>query len=248
MARYSSRTSTPAVTRTAAVADRRATANIAAPAPAKFSGPLIDPNTGASQVAAYAAAQQAAADAANNNGTGGSQVDYGTATLDNPAPAPVADTSIEALTKTPEYMARERALASAMELFQANQDTERARYGEGYKKSLSELGYDPTSAKFDLGELMSSGQQATTSGKAFNALRNDFAARGMLQSGAFQASRSILQNQLEKQRQAIDEANANFSVDQQTKLKAQQQANEQARLTALDEAKQAVLARFAGGA
>jgi len=180
-----------------------------------------------------------------DDGTG--QVDYGTATVDNPVPAPVADTSIETLVKTPEYMARERALAAAMELFGESQNLEKARYGKTYEQSLQELGYDPTKASFDLGQLIAQGERATTSGKAYNALRNDFAARGMLQSGAYQAQRGVLTSQLEKQRQAIDEANVNFGVDQANKLKAQQQANEAARQQALAEAKQAVLDRFAMG-
>lgn len=181
-----------------------------------------------------------------DNGTG--EVNYGTATLDNPAPAPVADTSVETLRATPEYMARERALAAAMELFGQTQATEQARYGKSYDESLAELGYDPTKGSFDFGQLMAQGERATTSGKAYNALRNDFAARGMLQSGAYQAQRGVLSSELEKQRKAIDEAKANFAVDQQAKLAAQNAANEQARQVALDEAKQAVLSRFAMGA
>ena len=178
---------------------------------------------------------------------GPDQVGYGTATVDNPVPA-TPDTSVETLTKTPEYMARERALAAAMELFGQSQATERARYGKSYDESLQELGYDPTNARFDLGELMSSGQRATTSGKAYNALRNDFAARGMLQSGAYQAQRGVLDAQLQQQRKAIDEAKVNFEVDQQAKLAAQNAANEQARQVALQEAKQAILDRYAMGA
>lgn len=178
----------------------------------------------------------------------GGQVDYGTATVDNPAPAPVADTSIETLRNTAEYMARERAIAAAMELFGQTQATEQARYGKSYDESLAELGYDPTKGSFDFGQLMAQGERATTSGKAYNALRNDFAARGMLQSGAYQAQRGVLSSELEKQRKAIDEAKANFGVDQAAKLAAQNAANEQARQVALDEAKQAVLSRFAMGA
>jgi len=189
---------------------------------------------------------QMATTPAVQNGTG--QVDYGTATVENPAPAPVADTSVETLRTTPEYMARERALAAAMELFGQTQATEQARYNKSYDESLAELGYDPTKASFDFGQLMSSGERATTSGKAYNSLRNDFAARGMLQSGAYQAQRGVLSTELEKQRKAIDEAKVNFGVDQAAKLAAQNAANEQARQVALDEAKQAVLSRFAMGA
>lgn len=179
-------------------------------------------------------------------GSGTGQVDYGAATIDNPAPA-MPDVSVEALTKSPEYLARERALASAMELFGASQATDKVRYEENYNKSLGELGYDPTAAKWDLGELMSSGQKATASGKAYNALRNDFAARGMLQSGAYQAQRGVLSNQLASQLADVQGSRTKFLEDQQAKLVAQQAQNESARQAALDAAKQAILDRFATG-
>lgn len=173
-----------------------------------------------------------------DNGTG--EVQYGAVTLDNPAPA-TPDTSIETLMKSPEYLARERAIAAAMEQFAAGQATEAARYGENYNKSLAELGYDPTSNKWDLGELMSSGQRATASGKAYEALRNDFAARGMLQSGAYQAKRGVLSNQLNEQLNAIQQAKVRFGEDQQAKLVAQQAQNEQQRQAALEAARQSIL-------
>jgi hypothetical protein len=173
-----------------------------------------------------------------DNGTG--EVQYGAVTLDNPAPA-TPDTSIETLMKSPEYLARERALAAAMEQFTAGQATEAARYGENYNKSLAELGYDPTSNKWDLGELMSSGQRATASGKAYEALRNDFAARGMLQSGAYQAKRGVLSNQLNEQLNAIQQAKVRFGEDQNAKLLAQQAQAEQQRQAALEAARQSIL-------
>ena len=57
-------------------------------------------------------------------GDGSGQVQYGAQTLDNPAPAPIADTSIETLRLTPEYMARERALANVLERFAVEQGTD----------------------------------------------------------------------------------------------------------------------------
>lgn len=182
-------------------------------------------------------------DTSNNNGT--DEVFYGAQTVANPAPA-APDVSVETLRQTPEYMARERALQAALDLFKAKQDTDKARYEENYGKSLSELGYDPTSGNFDLGQLLSSGQRATTSGKAYQALRNDFAARGMLQSGAYQAQQGVLRDQLMKQREAIDMGRTRFLEDQAAALTAQQQQDEQQRLAALEAAKQAVLNSWAG--
>lgn len=171
---------------------------------------------------------------------------YGQASQSMPA-AITPDVSVETLTKTPEFLARERAIQSAMDLFGAEQATQSARYNENYNKSLMQLGYDPTSG-FDRGALMSSGQRATESGKAYNALSNDFAARGMLQSGAYQAKQGVLGTQLEDQRLAIDKGKLQFGEDQQAKLRAQQAQNEQARIQALSDAKSAILERYAMGA
>lgn len=228
----------------AAIADRRSTANIPAPKtlPASQVQSITQLPGVVTDVAAterrVAAEQAAAAAAAAANGSG--QVNYGAQTLDNPAPA-TPDTSIETLMRSPEYLARERALQSAMNMFTQSQGTEKARYEEGYGKSLAELGYDPTSAKFDLGELLTSGQRATTSGKAYNALRNDFAARGMLQSGAYQAQQGVLRDQLMKQREAIDTGRTRFLEDQNKALLGQQATNEQQRQAALEAARQSIL-------
>jgi hypothetical protein len=183
----------------------------------------------------------------SNNDTFSDQVQYGAQTVDNPAPFNIAEVPVETLRATPEYMARERALAAAMEMFGAQQGTDKARFEEDYGRSLGELGFDPTARSWDQGQLMSSGQRATTAGKAFNALRNDFAARGMLQSGAYQAQRNITQQQLTDQLTAQEGRRTRFLEDQAAALTAQQQQNEQARQQALDEARQAILARMGMG-
>ena len=151
------------------------------------------------------------------------------------------DLSEDALRKSAEYLARERAIQAMLNEFNVKQGTERTRYEEGYGKSLSELGYDPTSAKFDLGELLTSGQRATTSGKAYNALRNDFAARGMLQSGAYPAAQGVLRDQLMKQREAIDTQRTRFLEDQNATLLGQQKSAEDQRRAALEAARQSIL-------
>lgn len=174
------------------------------------------------------------------------QIQYGDQTAAIPTPAE-PDVSVETLTKTPEYLARERAIQNQLDLFTAGQATGRARFDEDYGRSLTELGYDPTAKTWDLGELLSSGQRATASGKAYNALRNDFAARGMLQSGAYQAQRGVVAQQLADQLKATEGGRTKFLEDQTAALTAQQQQAEAQRLAALDEARQAILNRFGMG-
>jgi hypothetical protein len=134
-----------------------------------------------------------------------------------------------------------------MERFTADQGLAKERFNTNLQKSFAELGYDPTKGTFDLGELLAQGQRATISGRAYDALRNDFAARGMLQSGAYQARRGVLDSDLMRQREALDKTGADFLVDQDAARKAREAQNEVQRRAALDEAKQAVLNRFATG-
>ena len=224
----------------AAVADRRSTGNIKpTAAPATFSRQEAQTT---SRMAAPTFTPPAPA-----RDTSSDQVQYGAQTLDNPAPAPIADTSIETLRLTPEYMARERALANELERFGQEQSTDRTRFEERLGESLAELGYDPTKGTFDLGELLAQGQRATVSGRAYDALRNDFAGRGMLQSGAYQARRGVLDTDLMGRKKAIEDTRIGFGEQQQRALSDRQAQAEAARNAALDEARQSVLNRFAMG-
>jgi len=138
-------------------------------------------------------------------------------------------------------MARERALQAALDLFNTSQATESTRYGETYNKNLGDLGWRGDVNDWDYGQLLSSGQKATESGRAFQSLSNDFAARGMLQSGAYQGARSILQNQLNDKRAAVEKGKVSFGEDQTSKRNAFLAEQEQARTQALADARAAIL-------
>jgi hypothetical protein len=180
-------------------------------------------------------------------GDGPGQVQYGAQTVANPAPFNIDEVPIETLEKTPEYLARERAIQNQLDLFTQGQATGRTRFDEDLKKSYTELGYDPTSGKFDLGELLSSGQRATVAGRAYDALRNDFAARGMLQSGAYQARRGVLDTDLMGRAQSLEKSGRTFGEDQTAALVAQQEQAKAQRAAALDEARQALMVRMGMG-
>jgi hypothetical protein len=151
------------------------------------------------------------------------------------------------LEKTPEYMARERAIQNELDRFGQTQSTERTRFEEGLGQSLTELGFDPTKGTFDLGELLAQGQRATVSGRAYDALRNDFAGRGMLQSGAYQARRGVLDTDLMGRKKAIEDTRIGFGEGQTAALVAQQEQAKAQRAAALDEARQALMARMGMG-
>lgn len=233
------RTSAPAKGSMAWVKAQRASANVSNTAPTSAQKLAAQrANAVVTLPAPVSLAAPAPVAPAVDNGTG--QVEYGAQTVDNPAPME-PDLSEDALRKSSEYIARERALQAMLDEFAVRQGTEKTRYEDTYGKSLAELGYDPTNARFDMGEKLTSGERATTSGKAYNALRNDFAARGMLQSGAYQAQQGVLRDQLMKQREAIDTGRTRFLEDQNTALLGQQAQAEQQRKAALDAARQSIL-------
>lgn len=161
-----------------------------------------------------------------------------------PMTAAAPEITEETLRNSTEFLARERALQAALDLFGANQSTDLARYGEGYKRNLTNLGWRGDINDWDYGQLISQGERATESGKAFKALADDFAARGMLQSGAYQGARNILQNQLNERRTALEEGQKNFAEDQQKARTAFLAEQENARSQALTDARAALLAQM----
>lgn len=161
-----------------------------------------------------------------------------------PMMAAAPEITEDTLRNTTEYLARERALQAALSLFGETQNTDLARYGEGYKKNLTNLGWRGDINDWDYGQLISQGERATESGKAFKALADDFAARGMLQSGAYQGARNILQNQLNERRTALEEGQKNFAEDQQKARTAFLAEQEAARTQALADARAALLGQM----
>lgn len=159
--------------------------------------------------------------------------------------APTADTAEESLKKTSEYADYLRRRQAAEELFKAGQGTEKTRYTQDYTKALEDLGWQADKNAWDQGELMSSGQKATTAGRAFNTLRNDYAARGMARSGAKQVAEALLRNQLGTQLSEQNKAKTRFEEDQASKLAAFTAEQDTAGRNALAQAKQAVLDRYA---
>jgi hypothetical protein len=69
----------------------------------------------------------------------------------------------------------------------------------------------------------------------------------MLQSGAYQARRGVLDTDLMGRKKAIEDTRIGFGEQQQRALSDRQTQAETARNAALDEARQAVLNRFAMG-
>ena len=228
----------------AAMQDRRAMANVRPVASVARNAAVADRRS--VSAANNATPSAPAAPAAPTTQSFSQQIDYGQAT---PAIAtPVQpDTSVETLEKTPEFLARERELINMLDQFKADQALKRTRFDTDLSESFRDLGFDPTSRNFDLGELMAQGQRETASGRAYNALRNDFAARGMLQSGAYQARRGTLTQQLMDQANELEGRTGTFAEDQAIALRGQEDQFRNQRNLALEEAKQAILGRMGMG-
>lgn len=204
------------VTTTADTAERRAAANTQNVTP-KYSGPLIDPNTGASQVDAYVAQQQAAQGGGSGGGGGGGS-------YSPPAADPVPQmTDEEYLAADSIFQAQKNALQAALDAYLADTAAQRGTYNTNYGESLRKLGFTGDQgaldkAKWDATENNGQGRweddkgnplnaniswnqtdRNTASGRGFENNLNDFASRGMLQSSAYQRAYNNLQRQLNEQ-------------------------------------------------
>lgn len=187
------------------------------------------------------------------------------APIDVPAPvrpaAPGRPTE-EALGKgaleTADYVARKAARDAALAEFESRQKGEKERYDVDYMNAMRDLGVvseattaealgDATKQKLDRGEQLLAGGQntrSTASGRAFMNQVNDFAARGLLQSGLFSRSAADLEGQLMRQIGSTQKGRANFLTGQTEKrgdFMTQQRQDQQA---ALEAAKQSLLNKW----
>lgn len=224
-----------ALTNTAAIADRRNTT--------ASTTPTGMGSIGAGRIAQTQAAQQPAPAPAET------PVIYNTPTYTAPPPVP---TSADAL-NTPDYMAAEAALRNAAELFRSEQEASRNRYSVDYENAIRNLGWIPdatgtdnlaASGRWDEGDLLTSQGKETASGRAFSSQLNDFASRGLLQSGLFAAQRNALQNEMTDKLKATEQSRARFLEDLVGKERNFQAEQERARLEALNSAKQNLMAQY----
>lgn len=253
-AAMSKKAATPSVASSAAIADRRSTANIA---------PVQTlPASQLQRITTLPAVQQIpsqppappAADAGLTNwtdiGYAGTDagLDAGTAAPEPaPKPAPVlpARPTEEALAAnallTPEYIARKKALDDALALYSGEQDISQQRYDVDYGNALRDLGWRSDKNDWDAGELATEQAKQTASGRAFTSQLNDFASRGLLQSGAFRAASAQLKNQLAEQKASMERSKAQFGEDVTKKKQTYASEQEPTRLQALSDAKQSLL-------
>lgn len=178
------------------------------------------------------------------------------------APAAPARPSEEALGKgaleTADYIARKAARDAALSEFQSRQKGERERYDVDYMNAMKDLGVisdattaeglgDATKLKLDRGEQLLAGGQntrSTASGRAFMNQVNDFASRGLLQSGLFSRSSADLEGQLLRQIGSTQKGRTGFLTSQNEKLADLQTQQRQEQQAALEAAKQELLNRW----
>jgi hypothetical protein len=140
----------------------------------------------------------------------------------------------------------QQQLANALGLFKSQQASDRQRYNVNYEQALRNLGWMPEKQAFDMGELRTSQGLETASGKAFTDNLNDFAARGLSQSGMFSVAQNAIQNRLQQQRLSAERGLADYGTEQtnkQNQFFAEQEAQRQ---QALNNAKQNLLNQYLG--
>jgi hypothetical protein len=144
-------------------------------------------------------------------------------------------------------MAALAALRNASELFSADQRSAKDRFDVDYGKAVQDLGWiaDPSGGgRWDEGELFTSQGKETASGRAFSNQLNDFASRGLLQSGLFSAQRNALQNEMSDRLKSQEQTRTRFSEDLTTKERNFQSEQERARMDALNAAKQNLMSQY----
>jgi hypothetical protein len=166
----------------------------------------------------------------------------------SPAPAPVYDEAQAAqdALNTPEYVMAQQQLANALGLFKSNQSADRQRFDVNYERALRNLGWIPEKQAFDRGELRTSEGMETASGKAFTDSLNDFAARGLSQSGMFSVAQAAIQKRLNDQRLSAETGRSDFLTDQERKGSQFVMEQEAQRQQALNAAKQGLLNQYLG--
>lgn len=127
----------------------------------------------------------------------------------------------------------------------AQQTSDKQTHDVEYAKTLRQLGYNPTSNTWDYGSQKYS---PTTSAKAFNSLSNDFAARNMLDSGAYAAMSKALSNSLIDQYNTQQAGDVAFNANQKTALRNFDTVTaEQQRQAARQQALNNEMSRILGG-
>lgn len=164
------------------------------------------------------------------------------------APAPVYDEAQAAqdALNTPEYVMAQQQLANALGLFKSQQSSDKQRYDVNYERALRNLGWIPEKQTFDRGELRTSEGMETASGKAFTDSLNDFAARGLSQSGMFSVAQAAIQKRLNDQRLSAETGRSDFLAEQERKGSQFTMEQEAQRQQALNAAKQNLLNQYLG--
>lgn len=174
-------------------------------APKLYSGPMIDPTSGASQIVP-------------NNGGGQSDGSNGGGAVFDPnaAVAPVM-TDEDYLNSDSMFVAQKNALQAALDAYLADSAAQRQTYNTNYGESLRKLGFtgdkgaldkakwDETDQRFEIDNApiasaaWNETDNLTASGRGFENALNDFASRGMLQSSAYGRARNDLMRNLNEQ-------------------------------------------------
>lgn len=144
-----------------------------------------------------------------NRGGGGSYGGGGFA-------APAVPTEQDYLTGDATYQATIAALVKQLQNFNTDIDAQLSNRKLDYDRALSQLGWKAGADGAD--PTWNWSDQNTASGRAYQALLNDYASRGMIQSQAFGDAQNDLTRSLQDQYTGMNTANQQF-IDDLTRQK-----------------------------
>jgi hypothetical protein len=133
------------------------------------------------------------------------------------------------------YQAQMNGLAKAMADFQNEQLNAANQYGNTYSDSLRQLGWQVDPNAQGGGRFDPTNTQGYY-GQAYNNTMDDFASRGLLNSGLLAQAQNNLATDFANRKVGFDTARNAFNTDQAQKLQAYQNENNTSQTQALLEA------------
>lgn len=128
------------------------------------------------------------------------------------------------------YLADAAALKRALENYQKDDTQARERQGIDYGNALRNLGWNSGTGTWDVED------KGQGYGRATNAGRQNFAARGMLQGSGWSDALTNIDRDFNQQKTNTDLANEQYLMDADTALARYQVDNEEQRLASLNAA------------
>lgn len=143
-----------------------------------------------------------------------------------PAPEPAAPTEKDWLAGDKTYAATMASLSRQLKDYMSNLDAQLSSRKLDYNEAVKDLGYTP--GLDGAAGAWNYEDNLTASGRAYQAMLNDYAARGMIQGSGFADAQNDLTRTLNDQYQGMNRANTQYIEDSERQRTQAKSENEEA--------------------